>query len=138
MQTLGGYFQKRLKQRRNSIATPPPYYPSITDFYRNSFLILKTYAYFCTNQLKRPIMTTSQMNAEILRNLGILAENEDMLARVAKYLRKLVKEQQEADPTLMSKEEYFEKLDKAEQSIAEGKGKTFTHPDEMNAWLNAL
>lgn len=83
-------------------------------------------------------MTTTQMNAEIFRNLGILAESEDMLARVAKYLRKLVKEQQEAAPTRMSKEEYFEKLDKAEKSISEGKGKTFTHPDEMNAWLNAL
>ena len=83
-------------------------------------------------------MTTFQMNAEIFRNLGILAESEEMIARVAKYLRKLVKEQQQADPTLMSKEEYFEKLDKAERNISEGKGKTFTQPDEMNAWLNAL
>lgn len=84
-------------------------------------------------------MTTSQINAEIFRNLAVLAESEEMLARAAKYLRKLVKEQQQkADPTLMSKEEFFEKLDKAEKSIAQGKGKTFTHPDEMNAWLNAL
>ena len=83
-------------------------------------------------------MTTSQMNAEILRNLGVLAENEDMLARIAKYLRKLVKEQQKADSTLMSKEEFFDKLDKAEESIAQGLGKTFSNPDDMNAWLNAL
>ena len=65
-------------------------------------------------------MTTAQMNAEIFRNLGILAESEDMLTRVAKYLRKLVKEQQEADPTLMSKEEYFKKLDKAEEEYQKG------------------
>lgn len=84
-------------------------------------------------------MTTSQMNAEVFRNLSILAESEEMFSRAAKYLRKLVNEQQKkVDPTLMSKEEYFEKLNKAEKSIAEGKGKTFTHPDEMNAWLNAL
>ncbi len=38
----------------------------------------------------------------------------------------------------MGKEEYFQKLDEAKESIAQGKGKTFTHPDEMNAWLNAL
>lgn len=40
-------------------------------------------------------MTTSQrvaLNAEILRNLSTLSESEDMLARIAKYLRKLVKE----------------------------------------------
>ena len=84
-------------------------------------------------------MTTSQLNAEVLRNLSILAESEEMFERPAKYLRKLVKEQQQqADPTLMSKEEFFEKLDKAEENIANGKGKTFANPDEMNAWLNAL
>ena len=82
-------------------------------------------------------MTTSQMNAEILHNLSVLAESEDMMKRVAKYLRKLVKEQK-ADPTLMSKEEFCAKLDKAEESIEQGKGKTFTHPSEMNAWLNSL
>ena len=83
-------------------------------------------------------MTSSQMNAEIFHNLSILAESEEMLARVAKYLRKLAKEKQEADSTLMSEEEFFEKLDQAEKNIEEGKGKTFTHPNDMNAWLNAL
>ena len=82
-------------------------------------------------------MTTSQQTAEILHNLSVLAESEDMMKRVAKYLRKLVKEQK-ADPTLMSKEEFFAKLDKAEESIEQGKGKTFIHPSEMNAWLNSL
>ena len=82
-------------------------------------------------------MTTAQLNAEIMQNLSVLADNEDMMTRVAKYLRKLVKEKK-ADPTVMSKEEFFAKLDKAEESIEQGKGKTFTHPSEMNAWLNSL
>ena len=82
-------------------------------------------------------MTTSQQTAEILQNLSVLAESEDLMTRVAKYLRKLVKEKK-ADPTLMSKEEFFEKLDKAEEEIENGIGKTFTHPSEMNAWLNTL
>ena len=64
-------------------------------------------------------MTTSQMNAKIFQNLSVLAESEDMMKRVAKYLRKLVKEQK-ADPTLMSKEEFFEKLDKAEEDYQKG------------------
>ena len=59
-------------------------------------------------------MTTSQLTAEIFQNLSVLAESEDMMTRVAKYLRKLVKEKK-ADPTLMSKEEFFAKLDKAEE-----------------------
>ena len=46
-------------------------------------------------------MTAMQLNAEILRNLGTLAEDENMLKRVAKYLRKLV-EEKEADPVRSS------------------------------------
>ena len=64
-------------------------------------------------------MTTAQLNAEIKQNLSVLADSEDMMTRVAKYLRKLVKEKK-ADPTLMSKEEFFEKLDKAEEDYQKG------------------
>lgn len=39
-------------------------------------------------------MTAIQLNAEILRNLSVLAEDENMLKRVAKYLRKLVAEKE--------------------------------------------
>ena len=63
-------------------------------------------------------MTAIQLNAEILRNLGALAEDEGMLKRVAKYLRKLVAEK-EADPTLMSKEEFHEKWRRTIQSFTE-------------------
>ena len=57
---------------------------------------------------KNKVMTAIQMgalNAEILRNLGTIAEDEDLLTRVAKYLRKLVV--QKKDPTLFTKEEFF-------------------------------
>ena len=80
---------------------------------------------------------TGALNAEILRNLGTLAESETMLNRVAKYLRKLVKER-EADPTLMTKEEFFARVDEAREEIRQGKGKRFSNPEEMNAWLNSL
>ena len=64
-------------------------------------------------------MTTAQLNAEIMQNLSVLADSEDMMTRVAKYLRKLVKEKK-ANPTLMSKEEFFAKLDKAEEDYQKG------------------
>ena len=80
---------------------------------------------------------TGALNAEILRNLGTLAESETMLNRVAKYLRKLVKER-EADPTLMTKEEFFARVDEAREEIRQGKAKRFSNPEEMNAWLNSL
>ena len=59
-------------------------------------------------------MTALQLNADILRNLGIIAEDENMLEKVAKYVRRLAKQMTE-DPTCMSKEEYFRRLDEAEK-----------------------
>ena len=82
-------------------------------------------------------MTAIKMNAELLRNMSIIAEDENLLKRAAKYLRKLVAEKQ-ADSTLMTKEEFFARVDKAEKEIAEGKGITFTNKDDMNAWLDSL
>ncbi|MBO7347455.1 MAG: hypothetical protein J6U46_03250 [Bacteroidaceae bacterium] len=82
-------------------------------------------------------MTAIQMNAELLRNMSIIAEDDNLLKRAAKYMRKLVAEK-EADPTLLSKEEFFARVEKAEQQIANGKGITFTNRDDMNNWLNSL
>lgn len=48
-------------------------------------------------------MTAIQMIAEILRNMSIIAEDENLLKRAAKYLRKLAAEKE--DPTLFTKEE---------------------------------
>ena len=81
-------------------------------------------------------MTTVQLNAELLRNLSIVAEDENLLKRAAKYLRKLVA--QKEDPTLMTKEEFYSKIKQAEKQIQEGKGITFTDSKEMNSWLESL
>ena len=85
-------------------------------------------------------MNTAAINsycAEILRGLGAISDNEASLARVAKYVRRVVKEQ-EKDSTLMTEEEFFARVDKAEKQIADGKGITFANLDDMNQWLNSL
>ncbi len=61
------------------------------------------------------------MNAEVWRNIGAIADNEPLMRRLAHYTRRLVKEQ-ENDPTLMSKEEYFAKLERAERQADRGEG----------------
>lgn len=66
-------------------------------------------------------MTAVQMNtlnSQIWRDMGIISENEGMMIRVAKYLRKVVKEMT-ADPSLMTKEQFYARLDEAK------KGKTY-------------
>lgn len=42
------------------------------------------------------------------------------------------------DSTLMSKDEFFARIEEAEREIAEGKGTSFDNKAEMNAWLNTL
>ena len=59
-------------------------------------------------------MSTVHLNAEILRNMSIIAEDEGLLERAAKYLRKLVSEKQ-ADPTEMTREEFFARVDEAKK-----------------------
>ena len=82
-------------------------------------------------------MTALQLNADIYRSLGIISEDESVLRRVAKYLTRIAKQMTD-DPTCMTKEEYFAKLDRSEKQIAEGQGRTFTSVEQMNAWLNSL
>lgn len=78
-------------------------------------------------------MTAVQMNAlnaQMWRDMGTIAEDEGMMRRVAKYLRRVVKEMT-ADPTLMTKDEFFARIDEAK------KGPTYSMlPDEdLTAFL---
>ena len=82
-------------------------------------------------------MTALQLNAEILRNLGALAEDESMLKRVAKYLRKLVSEK-EADPTLLSKEDFFASVDEAREQIKRGEGVEMLPDESLDEFLNRV
>ena len=81
-------------------------------------------------------MTTMQLTAEIYRSLSIIAENENLMKRAAKYLKKLAA--QEKDETLMTKEEFFAKIDESLQQAREGKVITFDNTTDMTAWLNSL
>ena len=84
---------------------------------------------------KNKDMTAIQMgalNAEILRNLGTIAEDEDLLTRLAKYLRKLVV--QKKDPTLFTKEEFFARIDEARKQP----GKSFANVDELDKYIRNL
>ena len=82
-------------------------------------------------------MTISELNAEVLRNLSIVAEDENMLKRLAKYLRRMVAEKQN-DPTLMTEEEFFARVDEAKQEIAAGKGRSFASLTDLDKHIRAL
>ena len=82
-------------------------------------------------------MTIAQLNTEIWRSMSAIADDENLMKRAAKYLRRLASEKQ-SDSTEMSREEFFTRLDKAEQQIANGQCHTFDNAKDMNAWLKSL
>ena len=81
-------------------------------------------------------MTTIQLNAlnaQMWRDLGTIAEDEGMMRRVAKYLRKVVKEMN-ADPTLMTREDFKARIEDARKQ----KGKSFANVDELDKYIRSL
>ena len=61
-------------------------------------------------------MNSLQLNAELYRAMGQIADDETLMQRVLKYVKKLASKKN--DSTLMSKEEFFAKID---QSLEEAK-----------------
>lgn len=56
-------------------------------------------------------MTAIQMNAELFHTMGIIAEDETLMAKLLKYAKKLAA--QKEDATLMTKEEFLRRVDEA-------------------------
>lgn len=81
-------------------------------------------------------MNTSSIgtySTEILQSLGALSNNEAALARVAKYLRKVLKEQAN-DPSLITEDEFFARIDEARKQP----GKQFNNVNELDKYIRSL
>ena len=78
-------------------------------------------------------MTAIEMNAELLRNMSIIAEDENLLKRATKYLRKLVAEKP-ADPTEFTREEFFARIEEARKQP----GKQFANVEELDQYIRNL
>ena len=79
------------------------------------------------------IMTTMEMNAEMLRNMSIIAEDENLLKRAVKYLRKLAAEK-EAESALMTEEEFFARVDEAKK----GASRRFDSVEDLDRYISSL
>ena len=59
------------------------------------------------------MMTTTQqvaMNTELWQSIGYIADDDALMRRLTRYAKKLTKEK---DPSLMTKEEFFARVDAA-------------------------
>lgn len=77
------------------------------------------------------------MNAQIWRDMGIIAEDESMMRRVAKYIRKVAKEMTE-DPTAMSKEEFYAMIEEGEKAYERGEYSEMLPGEDLTAHLRRL
>ncbi len=82
-------------------------------------------------------MTQVQLNAELLRNMSIIAEDENLLKRAVKYMRKLVAEK-ENDNTEISREEFFASIETGEEQYRQGNVHHIENQDELNNFLKSL
>ena len=78
-------------------------------------------------------MTTAQLNSEIWHSMSIIADDEGLMRRAAKYLRNLAAEKT-ANPTEMSREEFFARVDAAKK----GKSKAFSNIAELDNFIRSL
>ncbi|MBQ7141929.1 MAG: hypothetical protein IJR84_02560 [Bacteroidaceae bacterium] len=81
-------------------------------------------------------MTAIQLRAELFREINPILDNEGMMLKLLKYVKKLTAKKE--DPTLMTKEEFFARVDEAREQIKRGNSTRFSDREKMNEWLNSL
>jgi uncharacterized short protein YbdD (DUF466 family) len=81
-------------------------------------------------------MTTLELNAQIWRDMAEIADSEPLMKQLAQYLKKLVAKK--ADLTLMTKEEFFAKVDKSLEQARQGRVHRIESKEELGQFLNSL
>lgn len=82
-------------------------------------------------------MTALQLNADIYQNLAILSQDESMLEKAAKYVRKLAKQLTD-DPTCMTKEEFFARVDESKAQYDRGEYHVMKQDEDLTTYLRRL
>ncbi len=80
-------------------------------------------------------MNALQLNADIYNSLSVISLDEGLLKRAATYLKKIA--QKKKDETLMTKEEYFAKIDRAMQQAERGEGTIVKNEKELEEYFKS-
>lgn len=92
-------------------------------------------------------MTTMELNAEIYQNLGYLADSEDYMKDVLRYLKKLTLKKKKAaigeapsdtHSSIVITPRLQDQLDKAREEYKNGETLHFDTVEEMHKWMDAL
>ena len=76
-------------------------------------------------------MITSELNAELFRELSIIAEDESLMKKAVKYLNKLTAQKKAMDETeyIMSSPAMVEIIRQGQKDIEEGRGRVIKLDD---------
>lgn len=81
-------------------------------------------------------MTAIQLNAELYKAMSVIAQDESLMTKVLKYVKKLAA--QKEDPTLMTKEDFFKKLEKGEEEYRKGKCYKMLPNEDLDDFLDRV
>ncbi len=77
-----------------------------------------------------------------MTELILKIEDDNLLPILKKVIKAFpgikVRTSQKKDPTLMTKKEFFDKVDASKKAWEEGHYTTINNADELNQWLNKL
>ena len=82
---------------------------------------------------KMTAVQLNTMNTELWQSIGAIADCEPLMRRLTRYAKKLAKEKR--DEALMSEEEYFAKIERAEQQAARGEGMELLPGEDLTTFL---
>ena len=81
-------------------------------------------------------MTAIQLNAELYRAMGEIADDEALLAKVLKYVKKLAAKREENEQ--MTREAFYAKLAKGEAEYEQGKYYEMLPDENLDDFLNRI
>ena len=81
---------------------------------------------------------TTDLNVEMYRALARIADDESLMKQAVDFVKSLVKTKKKADPTLMTKEEYFAKIDRSLEQAKRGEVKVVKNIKELEDYFNSL
>lgn len=83
-------------------------------------------------------MTTLELNAELFRQLSVIAEDESFMKKAVRAIRRLArqKEEQADEKEYISKEEVLDGIRQGLMDVKAGRGQSFD--DFMKEWENEI
>lgn len=81
-------------------------------------------------------MNAMELNAQIWRDIAEIADDEMLMMRLAKYLKRLAAKKN--DPTEMTKEEFYRHIEEAEAQYARGEYSEMLPGEDLTTHLRRL